>query len=136
MHADPLQIGRVLQNLVENGIKFTPAGGRVTVRARRDGGGVCIEVADTGIGIAPEDLPHIFERFYTGDKSRTVVRAERGPDDHLTRSSGLGLAIASRIVEGHGSRLEVQSAPGAGSVFRFRLAAAQADGRSATAASA
>ena len=136
VHADPLQMGRVLQNLVENGIKFTPAGGRVSVCARRDDGGVCVEVRDTGIGIAPDDLPHIFERFYTGDKSRTVVRAERGSDDHLSRSSGLGLAIASRIVEGHGSRLEVQSSPGAGSLFRFRLAAARADGHGSAAATA
>ncbi|MBE0567644.1 MAG: HAMP domain-containing protein, partial [Krumholzibacteria bacterium] len=115
VHADPLQIGRVLQNLVENGVKFTPAGGRVAVRARRVGAKVEVEVADTGVGIDPRDLPHIFERFYTGDKSRTV--ADAGPADHLSRSSGLGLAIAARIVEVHGARLEVQSAPGAGSVF-------------------
>ncbi|MFO7608195.1 MAG: ATP-binding protein [Candidatus Krumholzibacteriia bacterium] len=128
VHADPLQIGRVLQNLVENGVKFTPAGGTVTVRARRDRDTVQVEVADTGAGIAPEDLPHIFERFYTGDKSRTVLGAGRGLDDHLSRSSGLGLAIAARIVEAHGTRLEVRSTPGAGSVFRFDLGPGTADG--------
>jgi len=134
-YGDPLQIGLVLQNLVENGIKFTPGGGRVAVRARRRDRALEVEVADTGIGIDPEDLPHIFERFYTGDKSRTALRG-KGSDDHLSRSSGLGLAIAARIVEGHGSRLEVRSSPGTGSLFRFRLAAGPDTRRSSAAASA
>ena len=123
VHADALQMGRVLQNLVENGVKFTPRGGAVAVRARRAGDAVRVEVADTGEGIAPGDLPHIFERFYTGDESRTVVRPAGTDRDRLGRGSGLGLAIASRIVEAHGGRLEVCSAVGEGSVFGFTLAA-------------
>lgn len=122
VHADPLQIGRVLQNLVENGIKFTPAGGRVIVRARRDNGWVAVNVEDNGVGIAPEDLPHIFERFYTGDKSRTpACDSANGAAASLDRSSGLGLAIARRIVEAHGSLLDVESVPEQGSIFRFQV---------------
>ncbi len=133
VHADPLQIGRVLQNLVENGLKFTPPGGTVVIRGAREGGQALISVTDTGIGIAPEDLPHIFERFYTGDKSRTAVRGPADPDDHLSRSSGLGLAIAARIVESHGSRIEVSSRVGAGTEFRFRLDLAGEQPRSSSA---
>ncbi len=111
VRADPLRIGQVLQNLIENGIKFNRAGGAVTVTVRAAGDGVLTEVRDTGRGIAAEHLPHIFERFYTADPSRG------GP----THGSGLGLAIATRILEGHGSRLEVASVPGEGASFRFRL---------------
>jgi signal transduction histidine kinase len=133
--ADPLQIGRVLQNLVENGIKFTPPGGSVVVSAVREAAGVRFDVTDTGIGIDAQDLPHIFERFYTGDKSRAATRGPAHPDDHLSRSTGLGLAIAARIIEGHGSRITVQSRPGAGSVFSFILEKArEADDLKAAAA--
>ena len=121
--ADPLQIGRVLQNLVENGIKFTSAGGLVTVGARRTGQTVAVTVTDNGMGIDPEDLPHIFERFYTGNKSRTAsdVTPTNGAAAALDRSSGLGLAIASRIIEGHGGSLEVASELDNGSRFSFLL---------------
>ncbi|MEZ4389241.1 MAG: HAMP domain-containing sensor histidine kinase [Candidatus Krumholzibacteriia bacterium] len=113
--ADPLQIGQVLQNLVENGVKFGHDGGHVTVvvRDRRDGT-VDVAVTDDGIGIAPDVLPHIFDRFYTGDLSRSA----KG------QSSGLGLAISQKIVEGHGSRIAVESEVGRGSRFAFRLRAA------------
>jgi signal transduction histidine kinase len=111
VHADPLQIGQVLQNLVDNGIKFCEPGGRVTVDLRREDQSVAIEVRDTGRGIAPEDLPHIFERFYTVDKSRSL----KG------QSSGLGLAIAQMILAGHGLELAVDSRLGKGSTFRFAL---------------
>jgi signal transduction histidine kinase len=133
--ADPLQIGRVLQNLVENGIKFTPPGGSVVVSAVRAGAGVRFDVTDTGIGIDPQDLPHIFDRFFTGDKSRAATRGPAHPDDHLSRSTGLGLAIAARIIESHGSRITVQSRPGAGSVFSFTLEiASESEGMRAAAA--
>jgi signal transduction histidine kinase len=122
-HADPLQIGRVLQNLVENGIKFTPDGGRVTVRARRDADGLRVEVADTGIGIPPEDLAHVCKRFYTVDRSRPGQRDGGGADALIGRGTGLGLAIAARLIEGHGSRLEVDSVEDVGSVFAFHLPA-------------
>ncbi|MCP4572300.1 MAG: HAMP domain-containing histidine kinase [bacterium] len=120
VHADPLQISRVIQNLLENGIKFTPTGGRVHVTVRRDGAQVRFNVADTGAGIPAADLPHVFERFFTGDKSRTA-RPVEGEPGRLQRSVGLGLAIASRIVAEHDGSLEVDSTEGEGSVFWFNL---------------
>lgn len=120
VHADPLQISRVIQNLVENGIKFTPAGGTVQVAARREDSRVRITVSDTGAGIPAADLPHVFERFYTGDKSRTT-RPGDGEPGRLQRSVGLGLAIASRIVAEHDGKLAVASIEGQGSTFWFNL---------------
>ncbi len=111
VHADPLQMGQALQNLVENGIKFTPAGGRVSVELRTVDQAVEVTVRDTGSGIAPEDLPHIFERFYTADKSRSCKGG----------SSGLGLAIAHKILHEHGRDLAVESHSGQGTSFRFTL---------------
>jgi signal transduction histidine kinase len=108
---------RVLTNLIENAIHFTPAGGAVRVSlAPAARGGLRVTVSDTGAGIDPEDLPHIFERFYRADKSRDRSRA----------GAGLGLAIARQIVELHESALEVQSTPGHGALFAFTLSAAAA----------
>jgi signal transduction histidine kinase len=108
-----LQIQRVLYNLVQNAIHHTPPGGRVSVTAELCEGGsqVRVEIRDTGDGISPADLPHIFEPFYRGDESR--ARGGRG--------AGLGLTIARGIVEGHGGILAVSSEPGAGSCFHFTL---------------
>lgn len=126
--ADPLQIAQVLQNLIENAIKFNRPGGKVEIALLPDDDRVAIEVSDTGLGIAEEDLPHIFERFYTGSKSRTRPASEGVSQvrAHLGQSVGLGLAIAAKIVAGHNSRLTVSSELGNGSVFRFHLPAAQA----------
>ncbi|HEX5504372.1 MAG TPA: ATP-binding protein [Thermomicrobiales bacterium] len=110
---DGQQITRVLLNLLQNALRHTPADGSVTVRAVPDGAVVRLEVQDTGEGIAPEDLPRVFERFYRGDPARS---REAG--------SGLGLAIARGIVEAHGGRIWVESAPGAGSRFAFTVPAA------------
>jgi signal transduction histidine kinase len=107
----PVQIGQALQNLVENGIKFNRPRGEVTVTLSRAGGMVRTEVRDTGDGIPAADLPHIYERFFTADRSRS----RKG------ESSGLGLAIAHKILEGHGASLEVESRVGEGSVFSFLL---------------
>ncbi len=105
-------VERVLDNLIDNALRFTPAGGTVTVFLRPEEDGVLsITVADSGSGIAAEDLAHVFERFY-----RAAPR-----ESAATGGAGLGLAIAQRIVELHGGRIEVESAPGAGSRFRFRL---------------
>jgi signal transduction histidine kinase len=127
--ADPMQIAQVLQNLLENGIKFNNPGGRVILRissfsARK----VQLAVSDTGVGIAQEDLPHIFDRFYTGDKSRsrTVSPGMHSVQEHLGQSSGLGLAIAAKIVAGHNSEMQVSSELGKGTTFRFTLPAATA----------
>lgn len=133
--ADPLQIAQVLQNLIENGIKFNRPQGHVTVTLAHVAADkrVLITVADTGQGIDEVDLPHIFERFYTGDASRT--RRGDAPE-HLQFSSGLGLAIAAKVVAAHGDELKVDSRRGEGATFRFHLPAAQVAAKAAMAAEA
>lgn len=109
--ADPDRLEQVLVNLIHNAIKFTPAGGRITVAAApKNGNGVEISVKDTGVGISPEDLPRIFERFYKVDKARTGGGG-----------TGLGLAIAKHIVQAHGGEIRAESSPGQGSTFVFTL---------------
>ncbi|MCE1195564.1 HAMP domain-containing histidine kinase [bacterium] len=100
-----------VQNLVENAIKYTPAGGAVVVEAASDERDLRIAVRDNGIGIAPEDIDRIFERFYRADKSR-------GSE---TGGSGLGLAIAKDIISLFNGEITVESAPGSGSVFTVRI---------------
>jgi len=128
VNADALQIAQVLQNLLENGIKFNSTGGSVTISIRNRKKLVEISVSDTGMGIAKKDLPHIFERFYTADQSRTRSADHKGlarVQDHLGQSSGLGLAIAAKIVAGHDSMLKVDSEVGSGTTFSFTLTAGQ-----------
>ena len=104
-------IGRVLSNLIGNALRHTPAGGSITVEASRRDDAVLIEVWDTGEGISSEDLVHIFERFYRGEKSRS----------RATGGAGLGLAIAKGIVEAHGGEIGVESSPEQGARFFFTL---------------
>ncbi len=104
--ADPQHIRRVLFNLVHNAIKFTPRGGKITLTAFPQGEEVVFVVRDTGVGIAPEELPRIFERFYKSRRSQ---------------GSGLGLAIAKHLVQAHGGRLWAESVEGQGSAFYFTL---------------
>jgi two-component system, OmpR family, sensor kinase len=111
VHVDVGLMERVLRNLIENALRYTPSGGTVTVSAVPAPQGAQVEVADTGIGIPPTELPRIFERFYRVEKSRDVAAG----------SAGLGLAITKRIVELHGSTIAVSSEPGR-TVFRFVLA--------------
>lgn len=111
---DPDRMGQVLLNLLGNALRYTPEGGRVTVAARRDARAVRIAVADTGIGIAPEHLPHLFDRFYRVDPSRS--RAAGG--------TGIGLTIARRLVELHGGSIAAESeGPGKGATFTISLPA-------------
>jgi signal transduction histidine kinase len=112
IRADPSRIIQVLLNLLGNALQYTPSNGQVTVRALRDGREVVIVVQDTGIGISAEHIPHIFERFYRVDKSRS--RPGGG--------SGIGLTIAKHLVEAHGGRIWATS-PGLdqGSTFSFTL---------------
>jgi len=112
VHADPDRLRQVVQNLVENALRHTPAGGevRITLQAG-NGDGVYMVVADTGSGIRAEDLPHVFEHFYRADASR--ARSSGG--------TGMGLAIVKSLVEAHGGRVSVESAPGAGSTFTVTL---------------
>lgn len=114
--ADIGLVERVLSNLIDNAIHYTPAGGRVRTGIEHDASDVRIFVSDTGPGIPEDDLPHIFERFYRVEKSRTRSSADSG-------GAGLGLAIAHKIVELHGARLQVDSAPGEGTTFSFTLPA-------------
>jgi two-component system phosphate regulon sensor histidine kinase PhoR len=116
--ADVEQVERALGNLLHNAIKFTPPEGRILLRARAQNGDVLFEVADTGPGISPEDLPRVFERFFRGDRSRA------------SGGTGLGLAIAKHVVEAHGGRIwvESQGRPGLGATFRFTLPAADTSG--------
>ncbi|HWO74072.1 MAG TPA: HAMP domain-containing sensor histidine kinase, partial [Dehalococcoidia bacterium] len=104
---DGARIERAVLNLLNNAIKFTPPGGRVTLRARREDGQLVVEVRDTGIGIAETDLPRVFERFYKADQARAGG------------GSGLGLALVKHAVEAHGGSVEVESELDKGSVFRF-----------------
>jgi signal transduction histidine kinase len=116
VYADRERIHQVLFNLLDNAVRFTPAGGRVTVSADRHDGSVDVHVADTGPGIPPEHLPRLFERFYRADPARS--QKEGG--------TGIGLAIARSVVEAHGGRIWADSSPGQGSVFTFELPVAPA----------
>jgi signal transduction histidine kinase len=108
---DTQRIGRVLNNLIGNALRHTPAERRVNVHARRTVSGVEVCVSDTGEGIRAEDLPHVFESFYRGEKSRS----------RSTGGAGLGLAISRGIVQAHGGEINVESETGRGSRFTFTL---------------
>ena len=109
---DAARIGQIVSNLVANSLKFVPAGGKITVRARRAGEHAEIEVADNGIGIAAEDLPRVFERFWQGDRPPTTSSA----------GLGLGLAIAHQLARLHGGELRAASAgKNQGATFTLRL---------------
>jgi two-component system phosphate regulon sensor histidine kinase PhoR len=107
--ADAERVEQALTNLLHNAIKFTPSGGQITLSAREQGGEAIISVRDTGTGIASEDLPRIFERFYKADRARS------------TSGTGLGLSIAKHIVQAHGGRIWAESVLGQGSTFSIAL---------------
>lgn len=112
------RMGRVLQNLVSNALRYTPAGGMIFLRAQPQGEVVRVEVADTGEGISPEDLPRVFERSFRGDDPQTPRPEAEGTD---SGAGGLGLAIAQGLIEAHGGTIEVESRPGEGARFFFTL---------------
>ncbi len=114
--ADGDALSRVFANLIGNAIKFTPAGGTITVRADYDPAGVRFAVSDTGDGIEDDDLPHVFERFWQSN-------------GHTVPGAGLGLAIAKGIVEAHGGRIWVESVRGIGTTFYFTVPADEAEPR-------
>lgn len=111
VRADRDAVCQILSNLVDNAVKYTPKGGKVTVAASAENGRVAISVKDSGIGIPAGDLPRIFERFYRVDKGRS---RESG-------GTGLGLSIVRHLVEAHGGKIIVESSPGTGSTFTFTL---------------
>src|SRR5690606_8778290 len=107
------RVAQVLSNLLANALKFTPEGGRIRLRAWQGDGEVEIAVENSGAGIAPENLPHIFDRFWRADRTGRT-------------GAGLGLAIARGIVEAHGGRIWVESMPGETTTFHFTVPAAGA----------
>jgi signal transduction histidine kinase len=112
---DADQLRRVLLNIVENALKFTPPGGRVELRgANENQGWVTLEIQDTGSGIPPEALPHVFERFYRADPSRTRQSWQIG-------GSGLGLSIARELVEAHGGTITICSSVGQGTTVTLHI---------------
>jgi signal transduction histidine kinase len=111
---EALAIGRALDNVVENAVAYTPAGGTVSVAVRRRGGHVEVAVSDTGIGIAAADLPHITEAFYRGDRARGVHPG----------GAGLGLTIAKATMDAHRGAFEAASRPGSGTTITLRFPAA------------
>ena len=111
LNVDVNYIDQVISNLIDNAIKYTPSGGKVEVKVEDTEKAVKVSVKDTGIGIAKEDLPRIFERFYRGEKSRNLSLG----------GIGLGLSIVKHIVEAHGGKVGVESEIGKGSTFYFTL---------------
>ncbi len=110
VQADPDRVAQVLRNLLINAVRHTPPGGSVTVTAVPTADAVQIAVSDTGEGITPDDLPHVFERFWRADRART-----------RTGGTGLGLSVAQTLIEAQGGRMWAESTPGEGSTFRFTL---------------
>lgn len=113
---DPDRLGQVLRNLITNALRYTPAGGSVTLDCQVAGRDALIAVRDSGPGIKPEDLPRIFDRFYRGERSRA----------RATGGAGLGLAIVKHLVEAQGGTVWAESTPGHGAAFFVRLPLAQA----------
>jgi signal transduction histidine kinase len=111
LEADSALLHQAVYNLVENAIKYTPAGGRVTIRARPEPDHLVFEVEDSGIGIPAEDMPRLFEKFYRGKQRE--ARAQHG--------TGLGLAIVHSIAESHGGKVRVDSEVGKGSTFYLKI---------------
>ncbi|TDD90450.1 HAMP domain-containing protein [Actinomadura darangshiensis] len=111
LDADPVRLRQAVGNLLANAVRYTPSGGRVSLRAYADGDEVLIEVSDTGPGIEPEHLPHVFDRFWRAEKSRS----------RQSGGSGLGLAIVRQLAEAHGGSAAVRSEPGRGATFVLRL---------------
>jgi signal transduction histidine kinase len=108
---DERKIKQILLNLLSNAVKFTPEGGRIGINAGQSDGAVEVSVTDTGIGIAPEDQPRIFEEF----------RQVGSDHEHKSEGTGLGLTLAKKFVELHGGRIWVESEVGKGSKFTFTL---------------
>ena len=113
--ADPVLLDRVVENLLSNAVKHTPHGTKVTLSAAQANGQATISVSDNGPGIPPWELPHLGDRFFRGGDAAT----------RQTRGTGLGLAFVREILELHGSELEIESEPGRGSTFSFRLPVSQ-----------
>ena len=111
---DTVEFKRVIRHLIVNAVSYTPEGGTITIQTGQVDDDTVVKVSDTGTGISPEEIPHIFERFYRADKARQID----------TGGMGLGLAITRQIVHAHGGTITVESSPGAGTIFTIRLPSA------------
>ena len=118
LDADPQRVEQILLNLLANAIRHTPAGGVIRIFAERSGDDTMVSVCDTGPGLAPSDLPHVFDRFYRADPARTSSGERPSPD---AVGAGLGLPIAKALVEAHGGRIWAENALDGGACFRFTL---------------
>jgi two-component system phosphate regulon sensor histidine kinase PhoR len=116
VRADRARVEQVVLNLLHNAIKFTPPGGEIAIQAVPDGERLRVAVRDSGVGVDPEELPRLFERFYKADKARR------------SDGTGLGLAIAKYIVQAHGGLIWAESTTGQGATFTFTLPIAASDG--------
>jgi signal transduction histidine kinase len=115
LHADPFRLEQALENVTANAIRYTPDGGTITLRAKHANGSIALSVTDEGEGIAPEHLPHIFDRFYKTASTKGIA----------SRGSGLGLSIVKAVVARHGGRVSATSVVGAGTTIRLELPAAE-----------
>ena len=111
VYGEPKRLEQIVVNLLSNALRYTDAGGRVSITVRTAGDDAVLEVADTGIGISVEDVPHVFTRFWRGEKSRS----------RATGGAGIGLSIVKELVRAHGGHVSVESVPGGGSVFRVLI---------------
>ncbi|MFC2046257.1 sensor histidine kinase [Chloroflexota bacterium] len=123
VQADADRVAQVLRNLLVNALRHTPSGGLVTVSASQKTGAMEVALVDTGEGIAPDDLPHVFERFWRADPARG--RSEAGADERWAGGTGLGLSVAQSLVKAQGGRIWVESTVGEGTIFRFTLPLAE-----------
>jgi signal transduction histidine kinase len=130
--ADPAALEQVLVNLLDNAVKYSDAVREITIRIHGHDATAVVEVADRGVGIAPIDQAHIFERFYRGSAASPQSRSS--PPSPARRGFGLGLPIVRELVHAHGGRVEVSSVPGVGSTFRVILLRVDGTGRSAVSA--
>ena len=108
MEGEPKRLEQIVVNLLSNALRYTDPGGRVSVVVRAAEDDAVLEVTDTGIGISAEDMPHVFTRFWRGEKSRS----------RATGGAGIGLSIVKELVRAHGGHVSVESDPSGGSVFR------------------
>lgn len=119
IRADQLRLGQVLVNLVNNAVKFTSNSGEVRIIVRKSNDNIEFSVQDTGIGIPPDDLPYIFDRFYRVDSNRQRGQNKGG--------SGLGLTISKQVVDMHGGKITAESVPNKGTAFTFTIPQKEAD---------
>jgi signal transduction histidine kinase len=110
-YADIALLERVFDNLIDNALRHTPGGGRITVSATSNGQRVQLAVSDSGSGMTPEEAARVFDRFYRGDAGRSTASGQ----------AGLGLAIVKGILELHGTTISIDTRPGQGATFRFDL---------------